>query len=54
MNQYICQEGGDLFWMEAKNCKDAKLKAAIFNATVIREATEEEIFEMEAEVSSHE
>ena len=45
MNWYICQEFDELFWMEAKNLRDAQQNAAIYNATVIREATEEEIFE---------
>lgn len=46
MNWYICQEFDDPFWMEAKNLSDAKQKAALFNGVVIREATEEEIFEI--------
>lgn len=49
MNWYICQEFDELFWMEAKNLSDAQQNAAIYNATVIREATEEEIFEMKVE-----
>lgn len=49
MNWYICQEDGDLFWMEAKNLSDAQQNAAIYNATVIREATADELFEMEVE-----
>lgn len=46
MKCYICQEHGDLFWIEAKTPEDAEQKAALYNATVVREANEDEIFEM--------
>ena len=54
MNWFICQEFDELFWMEAKNLRDAKQKAALFNAVVIREATEEELFESGIRSNSHE
>jgi len=49
MNWYVCKEFDEIFWVEAENDNDAMEKASLYNGVVIREATEEEIFEMKVE-----
>ena len=42
MKHYVCIEDNERFVIEAVNMKDAKDGAAIYNASVIREVTNEE------------
>ena len=42
MKHYVCIEDGERFVIEAKSMTDAKAGAAIYNASVMREVTDEE------------
>jgi len=41
MKVYLCIEFGDRFYIEAENLKDAKAKASIYGAEVIKEVPSE-------------